>query len=202
MGEKDGSATSPTLLGRLRGNPGDQDAWGAFVDRYGRKIYGWTRERGLQEADAQDVTQNVLLELSRQMSSFEYRPTGSFRAWLRTIAYRAWCDFLTARGRTAAVTGADEVLNQLSGPTTGEDLLRRLEEECEREQMEEAMVRVRLRVQPQTWQAFAMTALEGKSGAEVGASLNLNVGTVWVARSKVTKMLQEEIERLDGADEQ
>src|SRR5689334_16878411 len=81
MGKKDGSATSPTLLGRLRCNPGDQAAWSDFVDRYGRKIYGWTRERGLQEADAQDVTQNVLVELARQIIAFEYRATGSFRAW-------------------------------------------------------------------------------------------------------------------------
>src|SRR6266700_3016690 len=111
MGNTDSSATSPTLLGRLRGNPGDQAAWGDFVERYGRKIYVWTRARGLQEADAQDVTQNVLLELARQMSGFEYRPTGSFRAWLRTVAYRAWCDFLKVRGRTA--TGTDAILDQL-----------------------------------------------------------------------------------------
>jgi RNA polymerase sigma factor (sigma-70 family) len=195
-----GSQTSPTLLGRLRCNPGDQKAWNDFVDRYGRKVYGCSRERGLQEADAQDVTQNVFIELARQMSGFEYRPTGSFRAWLRTITYRAWCDFLRARGRAAGEAVSDEALTQLASPASGEDLLQSLEAECEREQMEEAMIRVRLRVQPQTWKAFVMTALEGRSGAEVGEALGLKVGTVWVARSKVTNMLREEIERLDRTE--
>jgi RNA polymerase sigma-70 factor (ECF subfamily) len=199
MRDTDASVTSLTLLGRLRGNPGDQAAWNAFVDRYGRKIYGWTRARGLQEADAQDVTQNVLLELSRQLGSFEYRPSGSFRAWLRTIAYRAWCDFLKARERTAAVHGTDEILASLASPAASDELLGRLEEECDRELLEEAMVRVRLRVQPHTWQAFMLTAVEGKSGAEAAERLGIKVGTVWVARSKVQKMLQEEVQRLDQA---
>src|SRR5947209_1499948 len=117
-----GSATSLTLLGRLRLNPGDQEAWGAFVDRYGRKVYAWCRRWGLQEADSQDVTQNVLLELSRQMREFEYKASGSFRGWLKTIAYRAWCDFLTARQRAAAGT-ADSVLETLAAPAAGDDLL-------------------------------------------------------------------------------
>jgi RNA polymerase sigma-70 factor (ECF subfamily) len=183
----------------LRCNPNDQQAWNAFVERYGRKIYGWTRARGLQEADAQDVTQTVLVELALQMSKFEYQPSGSFRGWLRTIAYRVWCDFLKARQRAAGTTGSDEIFTQLASPDAGEDLLRQLDAESERELMEEAMARVRLRVQPQTWRAFMMTALEGKSGVEAAEALGLKVGTVWVARSKVTKMLQEEIQRLDCA---
>jgi RNA polymerase sigma-70 factor (ECF subfamily) len=185
----------------LRGNPNDQKAWGDFVDRYGRKVFGWVRARGIQEADAQDVTQTVFVELARQMRNFEYRSTGSFRGWLRTIAYRAWCDFLKARERTASAPVTDEVLTQLASPSAAEELLRHLDEECERELMEEAMLRVRLRVQPKTWQAFIMTALESKSGGEVAAALGLKVGTVWVNRSKVTKMLQEEIQRLDLAIE-
>jgi len=198
MANDSSSATSPTLLGRLRLSPGDQQAWGQFVDRYGRKIYGWIRARGLQEADAQDVTQNVLVELARQMSSFEYRSTGSFRSWLRTIAYRAWCDFLKSRQRAGGAPLGDNILTQLAGPDVAEDMMKHLDEECEREMMEEAMIRVRLRVHPSTWQSFVMTALEGKAGAEVAAALNLKVGTVWVNRSKVTKMLQVEIQRLDS----
>lgn len=200
MAGEDGSTTSLTLLGRLRANAGDQEAWGAFVDRYGVKVYAWCRRWGLQEADARDVTQNVMLELARQMSGFEYRSGGSFRSWLKTIAYRAWCDFLSARKRLPTVDGKEGVLEQLQAPAAGDDLLRRLEEECERELFEAAMLRVRPRVQPHTWQAFVLTAIEGKSGAEVAAQLNLKVGTVWVARSKVQKMLQQEVRRLELDD--
>jgi RNA polymerase sigma-70 factor (ECF subfamily) len=61
---------SPTLLGRLRLTPTDQAAWDAFVHRYSRKIYSWCREWHLQEADAQDVTQAVLLKLADKMRTF------------------------------------------------------------------------------------------------------------------------------------
>src|SRR5690242_3269327 len=153
MSGSDGSKTSPTLLGRLRDSPADPGAWNAFVERYGRKVYAWCRRWGLQEADAQDVTQNVLLELARQMRGFEYRPGGSFRGWLKTVAHRGWCGFLSGRQAVFAGRG-DAALDQLSSPAAGTDLLQRLEEECDRELLEEAMARVRLRVQPHTWQAF------------------------------------------------
>lgn len=199
MGLDDRSTTSLTLLGRLRENPGDQDAWDTFVERYGRKIYAWCRRWRLQEADAQDVTQNVLLELAHQLADFHYRASGSFRGWLRVVAYRAWCDFLTARRRQAVGTGDDMVLTLISSTAAGDDLFAHLEEECDREILEEAMARVRLRVQPHTWQAFQLTALEGLAGAAVAQRLNMQVGTVYVARGKVQKMLQEEVRRLQDA---
>jgi RNA polymerase sigma-70 factor (ECF subfamily) len=67
-------------LGRLRHAPADQSAWGEFVDRYGRKIYGWCRHWGLQEPDAEDVTQDVLLKLAEKMRTFAYDASDSFRA--------------------------------------------------------------------------------------------------------------------------
>src|SRR5581483_329246 len=134
----EGSKTSLTLLGRLRNDAGDQEAWNAFVDRYGNKVYAWCRRWRLQEADARDVTQNVLLELARQMRTFEYRSGGSFHSWLKTVAYRAWCDFLTARRRIPPQEGKDDVLEELQAPAAGADLLRQLEEECDREMFEEA----------------------------------------------------------------
>lgn len=81
----DESSTHQTLLSRLRRSPSDQAAWSDFVQRYGRKIYQWCRFWNLQEADAEDVTQTVLLEVARQMNMFEYDPAGSFRAWLKPL---------------------------------------------------------------------------------------------------------------------
>jgi RNA polymerase sigma factor (sigma-70 family) len=201
MSSANGSTTSLTLLGRLRASPTDEEAWRAFVDRYGRRIYSWCSRWGLQEADCQDVTQNVLVELARQMNRFDYRPNGSFRAWLKTIAYRAWCDFLTARSRAVPTNGDSAVFAQLGTTTAIDDFLRQLDEECERELLEEAMAHVRLRVQPQTWEAFLLTAIEGKSGAEVAERLKMSVGSVLVARSRVQKHLQEEVRRLEGAED-
>lgn len=185
------SRTNTTLLRRLRHAPTDQAAWREFVDRYGRMIYRWCRRWGLQEADAEDVTQNVLLELARQMRTFEYERGGSFRGWLHTVAQRAWARFLESRQRTPQQQA------YLDEPTAGADFLRQLERESDRELLEMAMRLVKLRVQPHTWEAFRLLALEGLSAAEAAPQLGMNVGTVFVARSKVQKMLREEIRRLD-----
>ena len=82
-------ATSASLLLRLRNAPRDQAAWREFVRRYGSLIYGWCRSWSLQEADAQDVTQIVLLKLADKMQAFRYDPALSFRGWLRTVAHHA-----------------------------------------------------------------------------------------------------------------
>jgi RNA polymerase sigma-70 factor (ECF subfamily) len=192
--------TSPTLLGRLGRLPADQGAWGEFAERYGRKIYGWCRQWHLQESDAQDVTQEVLLKLARKMATFHYDPTRSFRAWLKTVTHHAWRDFLDGRRRPGAGSGDSQVLEQLQSVQAQGDLVGQLDEEFARDLLDEALARVRLRVQPHTWDAFRLLTYEGLSGAAAAARLDMKVATVFVARSKVQKMVQEEVCRLKGPD--
>jgi RNA polymerase sigma-70 factor (ECF subfamily) len=182
----------------LRRDPLDQAAWNDFVERYGSTIYRWCRTWGLKEADAEDVTQEVLLKLARNMRNFVYDSTGSFRGWLKTLAYRAWCDFLDGRKRATAGSGDSAVLALLESVKARDDLSRQLDEEYDRELLEQAMKRVRLRVEERTWKAFQLTALEGRPGVEAAAELGMRVGTVYVARSKVQKMLQDEIHLLEA----
>ena len=193
------SNTSATLLARLGQVPPDQAAWAQFTERYGRKIYAWCRRWNLQEADAEDLTQDVLLKLAEKMQTFVYDPTKSFRAWLKTVARHAWSDSWS--GRKAAIgAGGSQALELLQTVEAREDLVRRLEEEFDRELLDEAMARVRLRVMPRTWEAFDRTALQGQSGAEAAQALGMKVATVFVARSKVQKMIQEEMQKLEDAD--
>ncbi len=79
----DDSSTSPTLLGRVAQYPPDQAAWTEFVDRYGTRIVRWCRAWGLQDADARDTSQEILLRLAVRLRSFQYDATGSFRGFLR-----------------------------------------------------------------------------------------------------------------------
>jgi RNA polymerase sigma-70 factor (ECF subfamily) len=188
--------TSLSLLDRLRRSPTDQAAWGAFVDRYGRLIYDWCRQWRLQEADAEDVTQDVLLRIARRMQSFTYDPAGRFRGWLRTLTAHALSDFL-ARRKGDAGSGDSQVVGLLETVAARDDLLRRLEEEFDRELLELAMTRVRARVEARTWEAFRLLALEGRPGAEAAASLGMKVAAVFVARSRVQQMLQEEVRLLE-----
>jgi RNA polymerase sigma factor (sigma-70 family) len=193
------SQTSATLLGRLRQIPPDQAAWAQFADRYGRRIYGWCRQWNLQEADAEDVTQGVLLKLAEKMRAFEYDPSRSFRAWLKTVTRHAWLDSGAAR-KAAVAAGGSQALELLQAVEAREDLVERLGEEFDRELLDEAMARVRARVVPRTWEAFERTALRGESGAHAGEALGMKVATVFVARSKVQKMIQEELRKLDGGE--
>src|SRR5262249_12570982 len=106
--------TRASLLLRLRQNPEDQAAWSQFVDRYGPQVYAWCRRWGLQQADAEDVTQNVLTRLAAKLRTFEYDPAQRFRAWLKTLTQHAWSDFLAAQKRAvqgSADSGTWEALN-------------------------------------------------------------------------------------------
>jgi len=192
------SATRSSLLYQLRMTPGDPRAWNEFVAIYVPKISNWFRRWGLQEADINDLTQDVLLALSKQMSSFEYDPQKRFRSWLKTIAHRAWVDFLKQRNRHPGATGSDAVHAMLSSVETTEDFVNHLVEECNRELLEEAMLIVRRRVQDSTWRAFEMTALEQMSGDEVSKQLGMPLTAIYKAKSRIQKLLKEEVERIDG----
>jgi RNA polymerase sigma-70 factor, ECF subfamily len=77
--------TPASLLQRLR-QSGDTAAWDCFVHLYSPQLFQWALRTGLQEADAADLVQDVFAILVRQMPSFEYDPSKSFRSWLRAIA--------------------------------------------------------------------------------------------------------------------
>src|SRR5205809_7722815 len=122
------SGTRVSLLGRLRRDPTNQAVWDAFVEHYGGKIYAWCRRWSLQEADARDVTQNVLLKLAEKMRDFRYDPARSFRAWLKTVAQHAWSDFLKGRQRHPQGSGDTDRLEMLHAVQARDDLLRQLDE--------------------------------------------------------------------------
>jgi RNA polymerase sigma-70 factor (ECF subfamily) len=191
------SGTRITLLGRLLKDPTNQAVWSEFVEHYGGKVYGWCRKWNLQEADAQDVTQDVLVKLADKMKTFHYDPSRSFRAWLKTITRHAWKDFLDSQKRLTKGSGDSGVAQMLDSLEARDDLLKHLEEEFDREILEEAMLRVRLRVAPQTWEAFRLTTMEGLSGAEAAERIPMRATQVFVAKHRVQKMLQEEIQKLE-----
>jgi RNA polymerase sigma-70 factor (ECF subfamily) len=192
--------TSASLLGRLRQETKDQEAWAEFVRRYGAQILRWCNKWNLQEADAQDVTQTVLVKLAEKMQTFQYDPSRSFRAYLKTLTNYALCDFLESRKRPGAGAGGSVALDVLETVEAREDLLERLKSAFDQELLEEAIERIQARVEPHTWEAFRLTAIEGLAGAVVGEQLNMKVATVFKARSKVQQMLQDEIRRLDETE--
>ena len=196
----DQAGTRLSLLVRLtRPGPADERAWREFVDHYAPVIYRWCARRGLQDTDAQDVTQDVLLKLAARLPTFAYDPSLSFRAWLRTLTHHAWADFLS--DRDTAESGGSGAWAVLNTAEAREDLLRRIEDEFDLELLEQAAARVRERVEPATWEAFRLTALEGVPAAEVARRLGKQVATVYVLRSNVQKLLRAALAELEGAEE-
>ncbi len=191
------SATRVTLLQRLMNEPENPATWAEFVDWCGRRIYAWCRAWGLQDADAEDVSQEVFLNLSVRMQVFRYDPKRSFRAWLKTLTHHAWQDYLERQRKPGQGSGSDSAMARLEAIEARDDLVRRMAEAFDEELYKEAAARVRLRVEPRTWDAFHLLAVEGRSGAEVASRLEMKVATVFVARSKVQRMLREEVRRLE-----
>ena len=189
--------TRVTLLTWLRRDPSDQAGWDEFVERYGRHIYRWCRRWKLQDADAEDVTQDVLVKLTQKLRAFAYDPSRSFRGWLKTVAHHAWRDFHDGRRHARRAAGDDRVQELMLTLEAREDLAQKLEEAFDLELLEAAKARVRLRVAPHTWEAFRLMALEGLPVADVAAMVHLQVAMVYVAKSKVQKMLREEIGKLE-----
>jgi RNA polymerase sigma factor (sigma-70 family) len=192
------SRTSVTLLGRLRDDPKDQSAWNDFVARYQPQILKWSRGWGLKEPDAQDVTQAVLLKLSFLMAKFAYDSSRSFRGWLKTLTHHAWRDLVAEQKRAGIGSGDSRMGQFFESLEAGEDLVRHIEEEFQRELMEQAMAMVRQRVAPRTWDAFRLTALEGCSGAAAAVQLEMKVARVYVAKSEVKEMIRQEVRKLEG----
>ncbi len=200
MAEPTGRSTRVSILMALRSDPSDQSAWSAFVDRYGPQIHAWCLRWKLQEADAQDVTQMVLVKLVRHLPDFTYDPSRSFRGWLRTLTAHSWSDFIGEQARGVRGSADTVVAEMLDTVQARVDLVRQLEETYDQELLELAKVEVSQRVEPHTWEAFHLTAIEGFAAEEAAARLGIRVSTVYRARHVVQTMLREAIAALDSAE--
>jgi RNA polymerase sigma-70 factor (ECF subfamily) len=204
MVQSSDTSTSVTLLLRVR-QLDDREAWDSFVARYAPQVYAWSRRHNLQESDAADVTQEVLSKLVRAMQTFAYDASrGSFRGWLKTATQNAVRDLVAdwrRQGRGAGDTQAVRALAEICDDGASAELEQRVTEQYERELLQEAESRVQSRVQPNTWQAYRLVTAEQNSAQSTAASLQMPVSEVYVAKSRVIKMLREEVARLDDTAE-
>ena len=193
----EGPRTSPTLLGRLREAPTDGVAWERFVAQYGPPTLAWCRKRGLQHADAEDVTQEILVRLAKSLRTFSYDPSRSFRAWLRKVSVRAIGEYFGTLKPGERGSGDSDIFEILGSVQARVDLVAQYEAEFDLELLDEAMARVRLRVEPTTWEAFRASAVEKLSGSETARRLGLPLTAVYKARSRVQAMIRNELAILD-----
>jgi RNA polymerase sigma factor (sigma-70 family) len=192
---KDTPPTRLSLLVRLRDSR-DNQAWTEFMDVYAPLLHGFIRKQGLQDADAADLTQEVLGVVARTIKTLEYDPRrGTFRGWLFTVVRNKLRNFLLHRQRHGQGSGDSAVQELLAEqPAPPENLEELWERECERQRFAWAAERVRGEVQEATWQAFWRTAVEGERGQEVATALGISVAAVYLAKSRVMVRLKQHLE--------
>jgi RNA polymerase sigma factor (sigma-70 family) len=183
--------THASLLLRLR-DPRDQAAWTQFVELYTPLVYGYARKQGLQDADAADLSQEVLGAVAGAVGRLEYDPRrGAFRNWLFTIVRRKLANWRAAQANRQHGSG-DSAMYQLMDQCPARDEAEaEWEAEWQRQLVAWAGEQLRHSVTELTWQAFWRTAVEGHSGKQVAADLGITIAAVYHARSRVLARLKE-----------
>jgi RNA polymerase sigma-70 factor (ECF subfamily) len=189
----DSPLTRPSLLLRIR-DGANHEAWRQFVGLYAPLVYQFGRKRGLQDADAADLTQLVFGEVARTINRLDYDPDrGSFHGWLLAVTRNQMYKLLSRRRKNQGHLGND-VLEDVAAKELDQAVW---DQEYPRRLFRWATDQVRGEFEEGTWQAFWQTAVEGKSAKEVGDALQMSVGAVYTAKSRVTTRLRKVIQQVE-----
>ncbi len=183
--------TRASLLVRLRDRC-DQAAWQEFLDLYAPLVYNYARKQGLQDADAADLGQEVLVAIAGAIGRLEYDPArGSFRNWLFTVVRRKLSNWRRDQGNKPRGSGDTETQKLLEQCQVSHNDEAEWETEWEERVFAWACAQVRRDVTELTWQAFWRTAIDDQPGKQVAVELGLTVAAVYRARSRVLARLKE-----------
>jgi RNA polymerase sigma-70 factor (ECF subfamily) len=189
-------ATRASLLLRLR-DPQDEAAWSEFVDLYAPLVYGYARNQGLQDADAADLSQEVLRVVVGAIGRLEYDPArGAFRNWLFTVVRRKLSNWRRSRRNRP-----DGCADALDACPVADPLLAEWEAEWQQRVFAWACRQARGEVRDLTWQAFWKTAVDGLPGQQVADELGLSLTHVYHARSRVLARLKRLVQSVEEPGE-
>jgi RNA polymerase sigma factor (sigma-70 family) len=193
--------TRMSLLERI-GDARDHHAWAEFVSIYEPLVYRLARSRGLQDSDAREITQEAMLAVAGAVGSWE--PTagkGSFRSWLFRIARNLAINFLIKQQRQTRGSGDTDMVRLLhSQPAASSNEASMFEVEYRRQLFRRAAVLIQPMFQENTWNAFWRSCIDDEPIAKVAAELEMSVGSVYAARSRVTAKLSEQVRRLESIE--
>jgi RNA polymerase sigma-70 factor (ECF subfamily) len=182
--------TPQSLLERLRLRP-DASSWKRLVDLYTPFLKGWLRRQQVPPADVDDLVQEVLAVVVREMPAFEHnQQRGAFRCWLRTIALNRLKGYWRARHDGQAA----ELLNHIADPASDPD--RHWEQEHDQFIVRRALELLEPQFTPSTWQAFRRQVIEGAKPAQVAAELGLTPHAAVLAKFRVLRRLRRELDGL------
>jgi RNA polymerase sigma-70 factor (ECF subfamily) len=189
--------TRPSLLLQIR-DASDREAWNQFVEIYGPLIRDYGRRRGLQDADAADLAQDVLVAIANSADRFNYDPRmGSFRGWLLTITRNKFCTLVQKAKRQGRGHGDARVDQLLRNEPSRNDDEALWDRQYQWRLVGWASEQVRSGFADNTWQAFVKTVLEQSPPAQVARQLDMSVGAVYIAKSRVLAKVKEVISRVE-----
>jgi RNA polymerase sigma-70 factor (ECF subfamily) len=187
--------TRRSLLSRLR-DLEDGASWQTFFDLYWRLLYNVARRAGLDDADAQDVVQDAVMSISREMPQFRYDPErGSFKSWLFRIVRRRVADHFRKLYRQPAQV---DVIPESLEPSMEVTLSEAWEQEWERSVLAAAIAQVRAEANPKHFQVFDYCVLKEWPAAKVATTLGMNAAQVYLARHRVSQAVKRAARRIDA----
>jgi RNA polymerase sigma-70 factor (ECF subfamily) len=193
--------TRASLIARLK-NWQDQSSWQEFFDNYWKLIYGVARQSGLRDAEAQDVVQETMASVAKHMPGFQYNPAvGSFKGWL--LQMTRWRIIDQVRKR------APDFLHHLSSDGTGTGTVEQMidpsqkgldelwEKEWRKQLLEIALSNVKRKLDPEKYQIFDYYVNKEWPAEKVAERFQISVDQVYLAKCRITDLLQAEVARLE-----
>ena len=189
--------TRQSLISRLR-SWDNQDSWHEFFELYWRLIYGVARRSGLAESESEEVVQETVIAVAKEMPEFKYDPLkGSFKAWLLVITRRRIADQLRRRYRVIGPGLADFedplIAAELARVTDSSGLEAVWDEEWQVHLRATALDRVKRRVRPEHFQMFDLYVLRGWSVKRVAQALGVSTMQVYLARHRIGREVRKEL---------
>jgi RNA polymerase sigma factor (sigma-70 family) len=189
--------TSLSLLQRLKPSP-ESENWNRLVELYAPLIRTWLRKYDVQETDTDDLLQEVLLAVSKDLNRFDHNGrTGAFRAWFKAILVNRLRKFWQSRDRRPQARGNsdnDERLVQLEDPAS--ELSQIWNQQHDQYVLRQLLALTEPHFESTTWKAFCRVAMEGAKPDVVAAELEISLNAVCLAKSRVLRKLRQESDGL------
>ncbi len=200
--------TRDSLLSRLK-DWGDRESWHDFFETYRKLIYGTARKAGLTDAEAQDIVQETVISVARNIEGFRYDPAVcSFKTWMLRLTWWRIVNQLKRRQREKAEPAIPDGLPASHDDTDCTTPLERIpdpaginlqavwDEEWQRNLFSAALERVKRKVNPEQLQVFDLYCIEKWPAQKVARTLGVNLGQVYLAKHRVGRLLKKELQSL------
>ena len=182
---------------------GDQRRWQEFFDTYWKLIHSAARKSGLTDAEAQEVVQETVITVAKNIDKLKYDPAiGSFKGWLLQITRWRIADQFRKRepGNTKRPRSTDDRLTATIERVPDSrivDLDEVWESSWKENLFEAAVARVKKKIEPKQFQIFDCYVRKEWPAQKVAERLGVNVGQVYLARHRVGALLKKEIKALE-----